>query len=135
MHLIELKNCADHRLEFLGECPFCKAGLEPSNVLDARLDFAGKPVAGVRDVLPHQVAVRLEDVVRSLALQLSEVTRLEAKALEPFLEIRKELVTAIRKAQMEPVVFNRAARIHAGMPGAEFCASDPAVAMILGMMR
>ena len=119
--------CEAHRLSYLGVCPFCEAGVEPTRFVEARQDFAGMPLAGTVDILPHHETVRLEDVVRVCGQQLVEIERRQMEAMRPYTEARRRLIHDMRKANLDPLVFRRAARVVLEVPGHECYLDDLAV--------
>jgi hypothetical protein len=129
------KWCEDHRSSFLGECPFCKAGLEPVRFLEARADFAGLPLAGTRDILPHYPVVAIEDVLGVLGQQLLTLERLEQAALEPYAQAKALLYKEMRRIHLEPKAMQQAVRIHMGLPGSEKLTADPRIMALVGVLK
>jgi hypothetical protein len=132
---VHQKWCEDHRSSFLGQCPFCLANLEPTRFLEARRDFAGVPLAGTYDILPHYQYVSFTDVVQVLGLQLAELERQEAEAIQPYATAKGLIYRQMRQAHIEPRLIQQAVRIYLELPGSEHRADDPAVQAVLAAMR
>jgi hypothetical protein len=129
------KWCEDHRSLFLGDCPFCLAGLEATRFIEARRDFAGVPLAGTRDILPHYSVVSMTDVIKVLGQQLAELERQEAEAIQPYARAKAVIYRQMRQSRVDPRTIQRAVRIFLGFPGSESHAADPAVVAVLSIMR
>jgi hypothetical protein len=126
--------CEDHRSSYLGDCPFCLAGLEPTRFLEARRDFGGLPLPGTRDILPHYDVVSLEDVLGVLGQQLAELELQEAEAIRPYAVAKQVIYRQMRKAHISPRILQQAVRIHLGIQGASNHQADPAVAAVVAIL-
>jgi hypothetical protein len=130
----QAKRCDDHELRYLVRCPLCEDGVEPARITRAREDFRGVPLAGTVDILPHHTPVALEEVVRTVALQLAALERLQREIVAPVEAAKKAVYRTMREAQLDTKTFNRAVRCHLGLPGTEAFRTDPSVAAILELM-
>jgi hypothetical protein len=135
MPQIHPKRCEDHRTSYLGQCPFCLAGLEPVRFLEARADFAGLPLAGTVDILPHYPMVDLEDVLGVLGQQLAGLEALEAEAIRPYALAKQVIYQEMRRARIDTRVMQQAVRIHLGVPGADKVPQTPYLLAMVEVLR
>jgi hypothetical protein len=135
MAQVHVQWCEDHRSSYLGDCPFCLAGLEPTRFLEARRDFQGLPLPNTLDILPHYPVVALEDVLRVLGQQLAELEKQEAEAIRPYAEAKSVIYRQMRKAHIDPRTMQRAVRVLLGMPNTSALEKDPAVSIVLRILR
>jgi hypothetical protein len=103
--------------------------------MEARADFAGLPLAGTRDILPHYPVVAIEDVLGVLGQQLLVLEQLEMKALEPYAQAKALLYREMRRIHLEPRAMQQAVRIHLGLPGSERLGADPRIMALVEVLR
>lgn len=108
------KYCTDHSAEYLGVCPFCARGVWPSRDLQAARDFSERRLqAAALEPINYAVAVR------DLLDKLVEAERPVAEALKAAAETRGQVRKGCRQISADYSALTRAARIYAGIPGAE----------------